>query len=144
MTREANKLVITSTAEPIQADIDAVLAGLRSYNERHAGPANFERVALFLRDEAGVVKGGLVGRRAWGWLYVEFLWVSDELRGQGFGTQLMDRAENEARADGCTRVLLDTLEFQARPFYEARGYELFGVLEDFPPGFRRFYLTKRL
>jgi GNAT superfamily N-acetyltransferase len=144
MSHSSEKLLITSTAEPPQADVDAVLAGLRAYNEHHAGPANFKRVALFLRDESGVVKGGLVGKQAWGWLYVEFLWVSEELRGQRLGTQLMDRAEREARADGCIRVLLDTLEFQARPFYEARGYELFGVLEDFPPGFRRFYMTKKL
>jgi len=39
-----------------------------------------------------------------------------------------------------------TLSFQARPFYEARGYQLYGRLEDFPAGsgHTRYYLTKPL
>jgi hypothetical protein len=31
-------------------------------------------------------------------------------------------------------VQLDTFTFQARPFYEARGYRVYGELADFPAG----------
>jgi len=39
---------------------------------------------------------------------------------------------------------VDTHEFQARPFYERLGYTCFGELNDYPKGFRRFFMWKRL
>jgi hypothetical protein len=51
--------------------------------------------------------------------------------------------EAEARARGCIGVWLDTLSFQARPFYEKHGYALFGSIEDQPPGHARHFLFKR-
>jgi len=39
---------------------------------------------------------------------------------------------------------LDTFSFQAPDFYQQRGYQVFGQLDDFPPGHRRYYLTKEL
>ena len=53
-------------------------------------------------------------------------------------------AESRARERGCIGVYLDTFEYQARPFYERLGYELFGTLEGYPPGYRQYYLAKRL
>ena len=56
----------------------------------------------------------------------------------------MTAAESRARERGCIGVYLDTFEYQARPFYERLGYELFGTLEGYPPGYRQYYLAKRL
>lgn len=56
----------------------------------------------------------------------------------------MLRAEDEGRLRGCIGVYLDTFDFQARPFYEKLGFTVFGTLEDYPPGHRRFFLKKRL
>ena len=88
----------------------------------------------------------MLGHLYWGWLSVETLWVDEGYRGQGLGGRLLDMAEAEARRHGCAHVQLDTLTFQARPFYEARGYRVYGELADFPAGteHRRFYLTKPL
>ena len=79
----------------------------------------------------------------WNWLFIKLLWVSEELRGQGFGRALMSSAEQEALARGCTNIYLDTFSFQARDFYERLGYEVFGQLTDFPPGHKRYFLQKR-
>lgn len=135
---------ITSGAEADPQDVQTTLAGLRAFNDAHVGPAEFQAVHLFLRDPAGEVRAGLLGKRFWGWLHVDILWVGEALRGQGWGSRLLRQAEDEAREAGCTGVLLDTFDFQARPFYERHGYSVFGVLEDFPPGHERFYLRKRL
>ena len=43
-----------------------------------------------------------------------------------------------------TRCTLDTHSFQARPFYEGRGYEVFGTLDDYPKGHKKFFLRKKL
>jgi GNAT superfamily N-acetyltransferase len=52
------------------------------------------------------------------------------------------RAEDIARERGCVGTFLSTFEHQARPFYEARGYQLFGTLDGFPAATRQFYLCK--
>ncbi len=56
----------------------------------------------------------------------------------------MDAAEDYARYRNCHSAFLDTHTWQARPFYERRGYELFATLDDFPPGHQKFFLKKRL
>ena len=125
------------------ADEATVVHGLLSFNERWLGPANDEPVKLVARDDQGVV-GGLIGQMRWRWLYVAKLWVDERGRGRGIGTELLRAAEDLARSSGCTDVSLDTFEYQARPFYEKLGYELFGTLDGYPPGYRQFYLRKRL
>ena len=125
-------------------DAAAVLRGLREFNEVRLGPAAEQPVRIVLRDKAGNVAGGVLGHTKWKWLYVSTLWVSESARGKRWGSKLMDAAEDLARSRGCTHVSLDTFEYQARPFYEKRGYKLFGTLEGYPPGYRQFYLTKEL
>jgi GNAT superfamily N-acetyltransferase len=124
-------------------DRDAVLKGLRAFNEAQIGPANHLPLQLVVRDAQGAVIGGLLGETKWGWLYVDKLWISERARGKGFGSRLLARAEGVARERGCVGVFLSTFEHQARPFYEQRGYELFGTLDGFPAATRQYYLCKR-
>jgi GNAT superfamily N-acetyltransferase len=126
------------------ADIAAVNAGLRAFNVDVLGDPQEEPVNIFLRDDSGAIAGGLLGHIRWRWLYVAKLWLRADMRGRGHGAALMDAAEEIARSRGCLGAYLDTFEFQARPFYERRGYALFGTLEGFPPGYRQFFLSKRL
>lgn len=122
----------------------AVERGLLAFNEERLGPSRELPVRLVVRASDGTVIGGLLGHTRWGWLYVAKLWVAESERGKRLGSQLMARAEDAARARGCTHAWLDTFEYQARPFYEKLGYHLFGTLEGYPPGYRQFYLTKPL
>jgi GNAT superfamily N-acetyltransferase len=64
------------------------------------------------------------------------------MRGTGVGTRLMTTAEEHAWSEGCLGAYLDTFEYQALPFYQKLGYELYGTLDGFPPGYRQFYLKK--
>lgn len=125
------------------ADIEAVHAGLRSFNMRIIGDPASEDITVLLRDAQREVVGGLVGHIRWRWAYVEKLWIADAHRGGGHGRQLMAAAEARALAAGCIGIYLDTFEFQARPFYEKLGYEVFGTLEGYPPGYRQYFLAKR-
>jgi GNAT superfamily N-acetyltransferase len=126
------------------ADVATVEAGLLAFNVAKIGPPNESPVRIFVRDANGRVLGGLLGHIRWRWLYVAKLWIDDSLRGQGYGASLMKTAEEHARAQGCIGAYVDTFEYQARPFYEKLGYELFGTLEGYPPGYRQFHLVKRL
>ncbi len=128
-----------------QADNDFVHNGLRGYNKQFT-PDDWRRLCVFLRDAGGAIVGGLLGDTHWGWLAVHILWLDERYRGQGYGDRILGAAEAEARARGCRHVQLDTFTFQARPFYEARGYRVFGQVEDYPAGtdYTRYYLTKPL
>ncbi len=135
---------LTLEDQSSEADQAAVREGLFAYNRKYAPDEQNCALNVFLRDEAGEIAGGLLGETFWGWLYVSILWVDERARGQGFGARLMAAAEEEAVRRGCRHAYLDTLTFQARPFYEKLGYRLFGVLEDLPPGFTRYFLQKDL
>ena len=75
---------------------------------------------------------------------MEMLWVREDLRGRGHGSRLLEDAEEFAIASGGIAVHLDTGGDEALPFYEHRGYEVFGTLEGFPPGARQHFLRKWL
>jgi GNAT superfamily N-acetyltransferase len=119
----------------------ALGTAINAFNARIA-PLDIERFALLLRDDAGELAAGLSGALSWGWLFVDALWVADELRSRGIGRALMAGAEDYARTKDCHAAWLDT--FQASGFYAKLGYESFGVLEDYPPGQSRHFLRKRL
>jgi GNAT superfamily N-acetyltransferase len=72
------------------------------------------------------------------------LWIDESVRRQGYGKQLLHAAEQEALRRDCRAAHLDTMSFQALPFYERQGYSVFGVLDDLPVGEKRIFLCKRL
>jgi GNAT superfamily N-acetyltransferase len=74
----------------------------------------------------------------------EFSGKRAKTRGGGHGARLLAAAEAYALERGCGGAFLDTFSFQARPFYERHGYEVFATLPDFPPGHDRFFLRKRM
>lgn len=138
------RLNIDCDLAPTPEDVATVRAGLTAFNDSNAGPVQLQRIAVYLRDAVGTIRGGLVGFLAWQWLSVDLLRVDESLRGQGYGSAILDRAEAVAREAKCVAVKLDTYEFQAKPFYEKRGYVLFGVLEGYPANTRTYYLRKVL
>lgn len=129
---------------PSNADMGAVLSQLVAYNASKAGGEVPDYLFIAVRDESGAIQGGLVGGTYLGWLSIQALSLDESLRGQGYGAALMKMAEDEAVRRGCPRVFLETLSFQALPFYEKCGYTVHSKLEDFPPGGARYALTKML
>jgi GNAT superfamily N-acetyltransferase len=130
--------------DPTLDDRVAILAPLIEFNLRNASPPNLRPLALLLKDQQGNTTGGLWGRTAYDWLFVELLAVPETSRGQGVGAALIRRAEEIAAERGCIGVWLDTFAFQARGFYEKLGYSVFGQLDDHPKGSARYFLSKRL
>ena len=88
--------------------------------------------------------GGILSEVYWNILHVEILWVKEEYRNKGYATALLINVENIAKEMGCKLTHLDTFDFQAKDFYEKLGYTIFGVLEDFPEGHKRYYMSKKL
>lgn len=135
---------ITIESEPKPAEMGLVIKGLTAYNASKANGETPNYLFISVRSEDGSIEGGVVAATYLGWMQVQAVWVSDDLRGLGFGTKLMQEVEDEAIRRGCPRVFLETLSFQALPFYEKLGYVIFSQLADFPPGGARYALTKQL
>ena len=106
----------------------------------------YERVPLTVidRDQEGCIRAGLKGETFRGWLYIDVLWVKENMRGQGMGRKLVQAAEAEALKRGCHSVYLWTQSYQAPNYYSKLGYKEFAVLPDFPIGSTRTGFMKSL
>ena len=130
--------------QPDSQQVDFVDKQLHEFNIDKIGDYQYTPLFLFLRDSEQKVMGGLNGFMALGWLHISTLWLAEELRDNGYGKALVLAAEQEAFRHDCFNAYLFTYSFQATGFYQHLGYEVFGELEDFPPGHRRYFLRKRL
>ena len=137
-------LRIVSEPREESADATFVREGLALYNVGVTGYSYYSPLAIYLKDERGAVLGGALGHVWGGWLDLDILWVSERVRGQGYGTQLLGAAEEEANEQGCHGVYLTTFSFQGRPFYEKLGYEVVADVPDYPEGHRFHVLKKTL
>ena len=132
--------------EKVAAEDNRILgAGIERHVRGLFPDSSVADVSFFLRDDAGTIVGGVAGNYgSFGWLYIDQLWVSGDLRGQGYGTKLMAAIEGEAVRHGSNNVYLNTFSFEAPEFYKKLGYTVFAELEDFPPGHKRIFLRKEL
>lgn len=105
----------------------------------------FLRMQYGIRDNRGTLIAGIRATLyCWGILYTDVLWVDEEHRHRGLGALLLRNLEKEAKKRGCTLSHLDTFDFQGKAFYEKLGYEIFGILNECPPGHERYFLKKAL
>ncbi|MCB8953502.1 MAG: GNAT family N-acetyltransferase [Ardenticatenales bacterium] len=117
---------------------------LNDYNDQQAGEDHAQSVCFLLYDADEEIVGGVIGTTYWHWLHVSLMWIKAEYRGLGYGSRLLRLAEEEALQRGARQAYLDTFSFQAPDFYKKHGYHVFGVLEDFPTGHQRYFMTKSL
>ena len=139
---DGDDLVVES--EPEVADIEFLDDRLYDYNVERTGYRDGKRLAIFVRDPERTIRAGLDGWTWGGSGEIRSLWVDEALRGQGVGAKLMQAAEREAQARGCTQLILGSFSFQAPDFYRTLGYETFAVLDDHPRGHQLYMLHKRL
>jgi GNAT superfamily N-acetyltransferase len=148
MTEYGLSIQICKSQEELKATQDAemvLLVGLGKNIIQHIGNVELGKsFKIFIRDKADEVVGGTIVHCFGGWAYISLLWIDEALRNQGYGTQLMHLVEQEAIQLGCHHAHVDTYSFEARPFYERLGYEVFGILEDYPKGYCKYFLKKRL
>lgn len=127
-----------------EAEAGYITDRLIAFADSKAEPRNSRAVAFVVRSKSSSVVGGIRANTVWDWLQIEALWVSDELRGQGLGRTLLQRAEARGKALGCHHARLNTFDFEARSFYVKNGYVVVYEAKDFPKGHSQFRLTKDL
>ena len=117
---------------------------IRSYNRSKREAAESEPLNLYVEDDSGQVMAGLVAETFGNWLEIEYLFVKEEFRGQGIGSQLLQQAESEAKKKNCRFAFVNTYQFQAPSFYQKHGYKEVFTLKDYPYTGQRHYYQKEL
>jgi len=139
-----NGVKIEIRSDPSQVERDLLFSSLAKFNESQVGDARFKEFGIFAYGESESIIAGLLGFILWNGFFISTLWVDEPLRRKGMGRQLLAKAEELAIQNGCCLIHLDTFDFQARGFYEKNGFQVFGAIEDYPIGHKRYYLLKRL
>ena len=131
--------------ENIESQKSQVIRDLiRSYNRSKREAAESEPLNLYIEDDSGEIMAGLVAETFGNWLEIEYLFVKEDLRGQGIGSQLLQQAESEAKKRNCRYVFVNTYQFQAPAFYQKQGYKEVFTLKDYPYIGQRHYYQKDL
>jgi ribosomal protein S18 acetylase RimI-like enzyme len=139
-----NLYTLTLPETPSPNDAEYIRKKLNEYNLQYFEAENHQDVSVFWHDKQGNIVAGLLGVTFWGWLHINDLWVSENLRKQGLGKALMCAAEQEAVRRECKFAHLETHDFQALEFYLKQGYDVFGELDDLPAGHKKYFLKKTL
>ena len=131
--------------ENIESKRTQELANLiRVYNRSNREPSKSEPLNIYLEDEEGNLVAGMVAETFGNWLEIEYLYVSDDLRGHGIGSKILKMAERESKERGCKYSFVDTFNFQAPKFYGKHGYKEVFALKKYPYIGERYYYIKEL
>ncbi|NRA83298.1 MAG: GNAT family N-acetyltransferase [Gammaproteobacteria bacterium] len=136
------KIEILDQPEPQLADF--LLQKIVEFNWQHWEVSERLPLAAQLKDQQGNVIAGASARTFGDWLLIDTLWVSEQLRGQNIGSQILAQIETAAIARGCNKCLLDTLNFQARGFYQKHGYQVQWTQQGYPKTGAKHFMVKQL
>jgi GNAT superfamily N-acetyltransferase len=138
-------LEIVLDVEPAASDVRSVAEGLLEAAESYLATGRSRRpFSVFVRSSDGALLGGLNARLAYGDLHIDQLWCAPVIRGHGFATRLLDRAEAFGRENGASAALLNTFDPELVRFYERRGYHAIGEVARLAAGQPVFFLRKQL
>ena len=123
----------------------AVSAGFHTHAEEQGAPEyKKDRVTWLAYDEQRDIGAVLTADILWDWIYIDELWISPKLRGEGLGRQLVQLAEEFAISQSLQGLWLWTQSWQAEGFYRQLGYRQFTRFDNFPKGYSRIGFRKKL
>ena len=75
--------------------------------------------------------------------FIEMLWVDEPCRERGMGSCLLMEAGREAKKTGAYIALADARDWNV-DFFKKFCYTVYCTLEDFPSGYSKYKMQKRL
>lgn len=129
--------------EPIQEDEQVLNDGISDEAALKKIWSGSNHLGVFIKDAQGVVLGGASGTIFYGSLYVDMLWLKEELRHQGLGRKLMMEAEKIGRERQCTFVTLNTMDWGCLVILSA-CYEIEFVRKGYSNDSQMYMLRKEL
>jgi ribosomal protein S18 acetylase RimI-like enzyme len=129
---------------PKPEDVAILLNGLAEEALKAKGLSKALPFAVFIKDSQDKVVGGVQGVTYYGCLYVDLLWLQDSFRRLGLGTKLMREAEKIGKERNCTFATVNTMDWEALPFYEKLGYVVEFTRTGYEKNSKKYLLTRSL
>ncbi|ASK63850.1 GNAT family N-acetyltransferase [Virgibacillus phasianinus] len=101
-------------------------------------------ISIIVSNDINRWIGGITAEVYWNWLELNDFWFDETYRGDGLGSTLLEKVEAIAKQKGAEKAMVTTFEFQAKTFYELKGYQVVGAVEDYPPGSCYYTMVKTL
>ncbi|MFX1318348.1 MAG: GNAT family N-acetyltransferase [Promethearchaeota archaeon] len=122
-------------------------AGLHEYVIEQIGDLEKQnppiQINLVIKNDREKVIGGILTSTVLKALYILKIWMHEDYRRQGYGTELILAAERIAKQKGCISALAMVYSFQTPEFFEKANYEIFGSSEGYPPPTKEYYFKKQ-
>ncbi len=132
------------TASPLPEESEVLFQGINANAKKKRGMNPITPFGFFVKDATGKVLGGIQGITYYGCLYIDMLWVAEELRSKGIGTQLMQKAEILGKERGATFATVNTMDWEAKSLYEILGYYVEFTREGYLKDSKLYMLRKKL
>src|SRR3990167_435149 len=111
-------------SNPKSEDTQILCDGISENAKIKKGHKPVSFFAFFIRDEFGNIVGGCNGDICYGCFFVGQLWMKETLRHQGYGTKLMQLAENHAKENHCNFIAVNTFDWEGLDFYKKLGFHV--------------------
>ena len=134
-------LTWTLESEAASRDLEVIAHGVFAHGRAQAHDGNAEAIACLVRDGERVVAGG-TGRTEYERLFVTYLWVAEDLRGQGLARRILEALESEATKRGCRDALIETLDDTVANLYRHLGYRTIAEVKGYVGRFGRHIMLK--
>ena len=132
--------------KPTEEELENFCIGLIEFNRSKLLFDNVPKSTRFSKciKVDGEIIGGILAYTFWNMTLVVALWVKEDFRKNGYATALLSALENHAREHSNTTVYFETFNPQMRSLCEKLGYTVYGVMANYPEGYDRYYMCKKL
>jgi N-acetylglutamate synthase-like GNAT family acetyltransferase len=127
---------------PKSETIKQIRNGLIAHNVENSTIAEGENLAIKAVSDDGKVVGGIIAWQWGGCLEIEYLWVSENVRGHKLGTELLKQLESLLSEHHHKIIITSTFSFQAPEFYLKSGFKITDEVTGYPNNVKKYFLKK--
>lgn len=128
---------------PGEEAIGIAKKALNQYNLQSEYGESIDKGSIFIAvDLDGKDVGSCLCHFRGNWLEIHTIWIVEEHRTKGIGTQIIQKLEELVKQKKLLGIMVPVTEFQSPEFYIKEGFEEFGRLENYAGKFARIYFKK--
>ncbi len=137
-----DEVIIDESENPASRAI--IKSGVIEYNKRFLGEWKPSPFSLFIRNAEGNIIAGVCGDYIHIYTRINWTWVHEDFRSRGIGRRAMLAVEDFAKEKGCRYIQLDTMDFQAKLFYQKLGFWVVATLPNWIKGHDSHIMRKEI
>lgn len=137
-----DEVIIDESANPAARTF--LKNGVVDYNKRYLGEWKPKPFSIYIRNAEGDIIAGVCGDYIKAYTRINWTWVHEDYRSRGVGRRVLNTLEEFAREKGCRYMQLDTMDFQAKPFYLRLGFFVVATLPNWINGHECYIMRKEL